>query len=139
VFRYIPKKLLDHKLLIALEDFYKLYCLERDEYYVIQVKKRIEKVAYREILYILKNGKYAVFHLKNGEMKSIRKTLAQVFEELNKEYFHFADRGCIVNLANVVGLNENGVIFGHNEYIQISKANISEFKSIMLRFWGKQI
>ena len=106
---------------------------------MIQVKKRIEKVAYREILYILKNGKYAVFHLKNGEMKSIRKTLAQVFEELNKEYFHFADRGCIVNLANVVGLNENGVIFGHNEYIQISKANISEFKSIMLRFWGKQI
>ena len=101
VFRYIPKKLLDDKLLIALEDFYKLYCLERDE--------------------------------------SIRKTLAQVFEELNKEYFYFADRGCIVNLANVVGLNENGVIFWHNEYIQISKANISEFKSIMLRFWGKQI
>ena len=63
----------------------------------------------------------------------------QVFEELNKEYFYFADRGCIVNLANVVGLNENGVIFWHNEYIQISKANISEFKSIMLRFWGKQI
>lgn len=139
VFRYIPKKLLDDKLLIALEDFYKLYCLERDEYYVIQVKNRIEKVAYREILYILKNGKYAVFHLKNGEMKSIRKTLAQFFEELNKEYFYFADRGCIVNLANVVGLNENGVIFGHNEHIQISKANISEFKSIMLRFWGKQI
>lgn len=46
VFRYIPKKLLDDKLLIALEDFYKLYCLERDEYYVIQVKNRIEKVAY---------------------------------------------------------------------------------------------
>ncbi len=106
---------------------------------MIQVKNRIEQVAYREILYILKNGKYAVFHLKNGEMKSIRKTLAQVFEELNKEYFYFADRGCIVNLANVVGMNENGAIFGHNEHVQISKANISEFKSIMLRFWGKQI
>lgn len=53
VFRYIPKKLLDDKLLIALEDFYKLYCLERDEYYVIQVKNRIEKVHIAPPIYIV--------------------------------------------------------------------------------------
>lgn len=105
---------------------------------MIQVKNRIEKVAYREILYILKNGKYAVFHLKNGEMKSIRKTLAQVFEELNKEYFYFADRGCIVNLANVVGLNENGVIFGLMSISKLAKQIYRNSNQLCFVFGGNK-
>ena len=65
--------------------------------------------------------------------------LTQVFEELSKEYFCFADRGCIVNLANVVGMDENGILLPNNQHITISRANIPEFKTTMLRFWGKQI
>ncbi len=139
VFRYIPKTAIGNKLPAALEDFYKLYRLERNEFYTIQVKNQVEQIAYRDILYILKEGKYAVFYLVNGEMRSVRKTLAQVFEEINKEYFYFADRGCIVNLANVVGMNGNGIILPGSQHITISKTNLPEFKTTMLRFWGKQI
>lgn len=139
VFRYIPKNRIEEKLSAALEDFYKLYRLERNEFYTIQVKNNIKQIAYRDILYILKDGKYAVFHLADGETKSVRRTLAQVFEEISKEYFCFADRGCIVNLANVVGMDEYGILLPGNQHIAISKANIPEFKATMLRFWGKQI
>lgn len=139
VFRYIPKMVLDEKLPSALEDFYKLYRLERDEFYTIQIKNHVEQIAYKDILYILKDGKYAVFHLAGGETKSVRKTLTQVFKEISKEYFYFADRGCIVNLANVMGMDDNGIILPDHNHITISKANIVEFKTIMLRFWGKQI
>lgn len=82
VFRYIPKTQLEEKLPLALRDFYKLYCLERDEYYTIEVKNHVERLPYREILYILKDGKYAVFHLQNGTVNSVRKTLSQVFGEI---------------------------------------------------------
>ncbi len=139
IFRYIPKDRLEEKLDAALEDFYKLYRLERNEYYTIQVKNNIEQLAYRDILYILRDGKYAVFYMENGESRSVRKTLAQVFEEISKEYFFFADRGCIVNLANVVGLDATGISFIHDKRVVISKAAIPEFKSRMLEFWGKQI
>lgn len=139
VFRYIPKDALDDKLPSALEDFYKLYRLERNEFYTVQVKNRIEQISYRDILYILKDGKYAIFHLTGGETRAVRKTLAQVFEEIGKEYFCFADRGCIVNLANVVGLDETGILLPDNQRIAISKGSFPEFKGTMLRFWGKQI
>lgn len=139
IFRYIPKDRIDEKLSAALEDFYKLYRLERNEFYTIQVKNRIEQIAYRDILYILKDGKYAVFYLTGGETKSVRRTLAQVFEKLGKEYFCFADRGCIVNLANVMGMDENGILLPNDQHITISRVNIPEFKTTMLRFWGKQI
>ena len=55
VFRYIPKDRIDEKLSVALDDFYKLYRLERNEFYTIQVKNRIEQIAYRDILYVLKD------------------------------------------------------------------------------------
>ena len=139
IFRYIPKTAIEEKLSAALNDFYKLYRLERNEFYTIQVKNYVEQLSYRDILYILKEGKYAVFHLANGRTNSVRKTLAQVFKEINKDYFYFADRGCIVNLANVIGMNENGILFSDNQRLAISKASISDFKTILLRFWGKQI
>lgn len=139
VFRYIPKAVIDGKLPPALEDYYKLYRLERNEFYTVEIKNHVEQLPYREILYILKEGKYAVFHLTGGKTQSVRKTLAQVFEEISKEYFYFADRGCIVNLANVVGIDDTGILFPDDQHITISKANISEFKTTMLRFWRKQI
>ena len=139
IFRYIPKTAIEEKLSAALNDFYKLYRLERNEFYTIQVKNYVEQLSYRDILYILKEGKYAVFHLVNGRTNSVRKTLAQVFKEINKDYFYFADRGCIVNLANVIGMNENGILFSDNQRLAISQASISDFKTILLRFWGKQI
>lgn len=139
IFRYIPKTAIEEKLSAALNDFYKLYRLERNEFYTIQVKNYVEQLSYRDILYILKEGKYAVFHLANGRTNSVRKTLAQIFKEINKDYFYFADRGCIVNLANVLGMNENGILFSDNQRLAISKASISDFKTILLRFWGKQI
>ena len=68
VFRYIPKTVIDEKLPFALEDYYKLYRLERNEFYTVEIKNHVEQLPYREILYIIKDGKYAVFHLAGGKI-----------------------------------------------------------------------
>ena len=139
VFRYIPKTQIEEKLPLSLRDFYKLYCLERDEYYTIEVKNHVERLPYREILYILKDGKYAVFHLQDGTVNSVRKTLSQVFGEIGREYFYFADRGCIINLANVTGMDGDRILLPGGGNLMISRSNVAEFKAALLRFWGKQI
>ena len=72
----------------ALEDFYKLYELERSSYYRIQVKSHVEQLPFRDILYILKEGKYAVFHLRSGRTASVRRSLSQVYGEIGQEYFY---------------------------------------------------
>ena len=139
VFRYIPKNMLEEKLQAALEDFYKLYGLERSSYYMVKVKNHVEQLSYREILYILKEGKYAVFHLRNGQEVSVRRTLSQVYTEIGQEYFYLADRGCIINLANVTGMDGENIIMPDGQRITISKSGVTEFKSILLRFWEKLI
>lgn len=139
VFRYIPKTMLEEKLFLALNDYYKMYRLERADYYKIEVKHYIEKIPYRSIFYILKDGKYSVLYLKDGKTVSVRKTLKQIFGEMNQEYFYFADRGCIINLANVVGMDAGKILFPEQQNVAINKTNWAEFRSTMLRFWGEQI
>lgn len=139
VFRYISKSMLEEKLPAALEDFYKLYELERSSYYRIQVKNHVEQLPFRDILYILKEGKYAVFHLQSGRTASVRRSLSQVYGEIGQEYFYLADRGCIINLANVTGMDGEKILMPDGERITISRSGVAEFKSALLRFWEKQI
>lgn len=139
VFRYITKTQIEEKLSLALRDFYKLFCLERDEYYTIEIKNHVERLPYREILYVLKEGKYAVFHLQGGRIKSVRKTLSQVFGEIGRKYFCFADRGSIINLANVAGMDGDRIFLPEGGELIISRSNVAGFKTALLRFWGKQI
>lgn len=139
VFRYIQKTMLHEKLFLALEDYYKLYALENNEYYMIEIKNYLEKIPYRSIFYVLKEGKYSVLYLEGERTVSVRKTLKQVFEELGQEYFYFADRGCIINLANVVGMDTGKILFPEQQNVTINKTNWIEFKESLLLFWGKQI
>lgn len=77
IFRYIPKTQLAEKLPQALADFYKLYALERGDFYTIAVKNHVEKLAHRDILYVLKDGKYAVFYLRGGARHRCAKASAK--------------------------------------------------------------
>ena len=139
VFRYIQKTMLHEKLFLALEDYYKLYALEKKEYYMIKIKNYLEKIPYRSIFYILKEGKYSVLYLEGERTVSVRKSLKQVFEELGQEYFYFADRGCIINLANVIGMDTGKILFPGQQNVTINKTSWKEFKERLLSFWGKQI
>ncbi|MBU3875421.1 LytTR family DNA-binding domain-containing protein [Faecalicatena sp. AGMB00832] len=135
VFRYIPKSMMEEKLPLALEDYFKLYSLERNDYYTVKVKNYVRQIPYRDILYILKDGKYAVLYLANDETIAVRRSLNQIYDEMKKEYLYFADRGCIINLANVVGMDDTGILFQNNRSVCISKAGSSGFKNAMLEFW----
>ena len=146
----------------------KLHYAERNNWFSDFLKKlnrrNPDKITEQEIISIVNEGHETgvlqdsevemiqnIFEFTDKEAKDIMthrkhicaldgtKTLAQVFEEINREYFYFADRGCIVNLANVAGMDDRSILFVDDQRIAISKTNLSDFKTTMLRFWRKQI
>lgn len=70
VFRYIQKTMLHEKLFLALEDYYKLYALEKNEYYMIL---QIEAVlSIWQMWLVWTQGKY---YFRNSRMsRSIKQT-----------------------------------------------------------------
>nr|WP_242954442.1 LytTR family DNA-binding domain-containing protein [Clostridium oryzae] len=57
IFRYVPKEDIEKRLPAAIRDAAKLIELEDDKVYTIQTKSRLEKIPYKEIYYIAREGK----------------------------------------------------------------------------------
>ena len=94
IFRYVPKGDKDKRLPAAVGDAIKLIELEEGKAYTIRTNSRLEKIPYKEIYYMERDGKNTSITTTNGISK-VRKSLGQVFEELGAEEFIYIDRGQI--------------------------------------------
>ena len=105
IFRYVPKNNLEAKLTAAVTDAAKLIELEAGQEYTVRTASRMEKIPYKDIFYIRREGKNASIVSSAGASK-VRKSLRQVFEELNAPEFIFIDRGYIVNIVHIMKISD---------------------------------
>lgn len=139
IFRYIPKTEISSRLALALEDALRMIEMQTDQYYLIQMPSRIEKIPYAKILHIRREGKNSIITLIDNSSTKVRKSLTQVYKEINSEDFIYVDRGDIVNIAYIMGI-KNGIVELKNGIIlPASHAKVEQIKSKMRDFWGEKI
>lgn len=138
IFRYVPKNNLEVKLAAAVTDAAKLIELEVGQEYTIQTASRMEKIPYKDIFYIQRDGKNASIISSIGTAK-VRKSLQQVFDELNTPEFIFVDRGCIVNIIQIMKISDGMVVLKNGEQLPISRSHLQEVKQKINQFWGVHI
>ncbi len=138
IFRYVPKNNLDQKLAAAVTDAAKWIELLAGQEYTIQTSSRMEKIPFKDIYYIERDGKNASIISRAGTSK-VRKSLQQVYEELNAPEFLFIDRGYIVNIVQVMKISGGTAVLKNGERLPISRSHLSEVKQQINRFWGAHI
>lgn len=139
VFRYIPKKSLDVRLPRALDDAFKMIYLQSQESYMFQTPSKTEKIPYKQIIYIQKDGKNSMIVKADGKVTSVRKSLSSIYEELQSEEFVFIDRSCIVNITKILGINGTCVQMQNRVNLPISHSRLECIKEKMNKFWGEQL
>lgn len=138
VFRYVPKQDREKRLAVAIRDAVKLLAIEDGRVYTIQTNSRLEKIPYKEILYIERDGKNATLVTESGISK-VRKSLQQVCEELASEEFLYIDRGCIVNLIHVMQVKDGMAVLKNQTALPISRSHLKEVKERINEYWGTHI
>ncbi len=138
IFRYVPKDNREVKLPQAVKDAIRLITLEGGKVYTIQNSSRLEKIPYKDIMYIQREGKNAEIYDGN-EVKKVRKSLQQVFDELDSEEFIFTDRGCIVNIIHVMQIKDGEAIMKNGEHLPISRSHLQDVKLKLNTYWGAHI
>ena len=138
IFRYVPKNNLETKLPAAVIDAAKLVELEAGQEYTIQTANRMEKIPYKDIFYIQRDGKNASIVSSAGTSK-VRKSLQQVFDELNAPEFIFIDRGYIVNIVQIMKISDSIAVLKNGERLPISRSHLQEVKRQINQFWGAHI
>lgn len=138
IFRYVPKNDTAQRLPAAIQDAIRLIQLEEGRTYTIRTSSRLEKIPYREILYIARDGKNAGIVTAGGRAK-VRKSLQQVYEELAAEEFIFTDRGCIVNMIHIMQVKEGSVILKDGTALPVSRSHLQAVKAQINTYWGEHI
>lgn len=138
VFRYVPKNDMEKRLPSAIRDAVKLIELEDGRVYTIKTNSRFEKIPYRDIYYIERDGKNASIITARGVSK-VRKSLQQVHEELMAEEFIFIDRGCIVNLIHIMQIRDGVAVLKNEKALPISRSHLQGVKEQMNADWGAHI
>ncbi len=139
IFRYVPKNNLDNKLATAVVDAAKLIELETDREYVIQAAGRMEKIPYKDIFYVQRDGGKNSMIVSSIGTSKVRKSLQQVFEELNTPEFIFIDRGYIVNIIQIMKISDGMAYLKSGETLPISRSHLQEVKQQINKFWGAHI
>ncbi len=138
IFRYVPKSDIEKRLPSAIKDAVSLINLEADKSYTIQVKGRFEKIPFKDILYIERDGKNAAINTADGVSK-VRKSLQAVFEELDSEEFIFIDRGYIVNIIHIMQIKNSTAILKNGTALPISRSHLQMVKEQINSYWGNVI
>ena len=126
---------------IALEDSAAVHgkCrLEDGKAYTIQTNSRLEKIPYKEIFYIEREGKNASISAAAGVSK-VRKSLQQVYAELNAEEFIYIDRGCIVNMIHIMQIKDGMAVLKNGVSLPISRTHLQKVKAQINNYWGTRI
>lgn len=146
VFRYIPKSAYQERLAHALLDAARRIEVQRQDAYIIQNQSRLERIPLKNLLYIVHEGKNAllvtdVVDAQTGEKirYKVRKTLQQVYEELDPEEFLFIDRGCIVNLSRIMSVRQEQCILADGTRLAVSQTRMQNLKERLLDFWKKRM
>lgn len=138
IFRYVPKNDIKRRLSAAITDAVKLILLEDGKTYTIQNGSRLEKIPYRDIFAIMRDGKYAKFSTSGGESR-VRKSLQQVYGELDAEEFIYIDRGCIVNLIHVMQIADGCAVLKNGERLPVSRSHLQTVKEQINTYWGTHL
>ena len=122
----------------AILDAVKLLELEADRVYTIRTNSRLERIPYKSIYYIERDGKNAAIVTAAGVSK-VRRTLAQIHEELDAEEFIYIDRGCIVNLTHIAQVKGNTAVLKDGSVLPVSRSHLQSVKEEINRYWGSHI
>lgn len=133
-FRYIPKRLIREKLPQAYEVLLpKIEQLDQRSY-IIEREDGIEKILYRNIFYIRKDGKYITIAHRNGETRQ-RKTLQNIYSELNAEEFFYADKSYVVNVQHILSCKRGELNMRDGNVLPVSRPRYHAVREKILEYW----
>lgn len=137
-FRYITKDMqrLENLLEEALDCVVPIIEQKNEKEYLYIAGSSFGKILYRNIYYIVKDHKYIIIYYRGGVIKE-RKTLQEVYQELDAEEFFYIDKGCIVNVCHVCSCDREKVYLTGGTELHISRSKYEMVREKVLTYWGK--
>ncbi len=133
-FRYIPKVLIKEKLPEAYGALLTRLAQLDKRSYVLEKENGIERILFRNIFYIRKDGKYVTIFHRYGTSRQ-RTTLQDIFERLNAKEFFYVDKSYIVNVQHIMFCKRGEIHMRNGEILPVSRPRYNDVKNKIMEYW----
>ncbi|MFS0863960.1 LytR/AlgR family response regulator transcription factor [Fredinandcohnia sp. 179-A 10B2 NHS] len=108
-----------------------------DHYLTIRVKGGVQRFRVSEIYYVESQGHNLIFSSKSGEFVTSG-TMKELETQLSSFSFFRGNKGYLINLEHVEGMNDSCAIVGGKELL-ISRNKKKAFMEALTHYWGEVI
>lgn len=139
VVRYLLKQELDQVLAPALDELFEMLHMHADEStYTINSQRKFIKFYQKDIMYVYKYKKNAVFAIKGRGEELERDTLQNVFKKLNNPDMFFLDRGYILNMKYISKVGIDFINMDNDHKIVTSRERASILKGHLMSYLERE-
>ena len=134
---YLLKDALEEELsktLILLFD--KLQKQDEQRLYRISNQRKYVRFNHRDIIYIRKEQKNAVFVLEGKKEEQERITLQELHKSLNDPELYLAERSLIININHIKRIVESRIYMTDGYELVIGKNNLTDLKQYLNQYWS---
>ena len=105
-----------------------------EDYIFVKTDGEKRQIPISSVRYLDMDGHYVIYHTKEGDLKEYA-TLKEACGKLQRSFFVFANRSCLVNLFYVTSVSRDSVMLG-NDRIDISRPQKKVFLNAVSEFMG---
>ena len=134
---YLLKDSYQEELFLILERIEKEDRENQEEYYIISSDNKECKFPVNDILYLIKEKQYTIFHCRDVIFHKERGSLQTVLGHLPRERFILIDKGTILNLKYVVQFEKYMITLATGETLTVSRRLRSVVQEKLLDYWGE--
>ena len=138
-FRYIRKNRIEKELIPTLKAAYQRLEEMQDSYIIVKTGEAEVRVKHSDIMYSETSARKIGIHLKNGEVLFVRKTIKELYEELNDEHFIKIHSGCVANAKYIGKYSNHDITLDNGEHLIVSRTRIKSVKIALMNYWGNQV
>ena len=137
-YRFIPKRMLTEKLSDVLDHALAVIDQIDQRAYVVDTPDCAERILYKNIVRIEKDGKYINLYHRNGTCRE-RKTLTEVMSALASAEFIYVDKSYIVNLRQIESIQKDKLVLKDGRMLRISRPRYRKVREQLIAYWRREI
>lgn len=104
--------------------------------YIICNKRKYIRISYRDIIYIYKDQKNAMFVLAGFRKEWDRSTLQEVYQKLDSTDMYMLDRGIILNLSHIRKIVDGKIVMTDGYELTSSQSHLNSLKEYLITHLG---
>ena len=139
IFRYALKENFTEKLPAYIKDAVAMLMLQDGASLKVTNGSSVERIPYKNILYIKKEGKYSVIYCTDGRSVAWRKAIGDVKDVLDLNEFVIADRSSLLNITQIKCISGREIICLNGDRITVSRSNLKAAKEKIIKYFGSII